>query len=233
MNRLRKLGDKYQVLITPEIKIAPDNPIMVGNWEDENLRNYYILEFDTLQAAQCEALKHPDIDWYRLVINHQHIFKRLEMLIGSILAENRINGELKSGLQDAETLKNTMFNRVMRGGNRFNLRYGMNDIITFTIINPWTNNLHHISKLLENHRAHLHRDDLRIRSKEIVDGRIICLYGVTEFGTIYEIRMVPTLLYQWAEWHKKSGFHNDDASNKLYKSLIEKQVIIDQGPVIR
>lgn len=233
MNRIRKFNDIYQVLITPEIKIAPDNPIMVGNWEDESLRNYYILEFETLQGAQCEALKHSDIDWYRLVMNHQHIFKRLEQQIGAILADNILNVEFRSHLQDAETLKNTMFNRVMRGGDRFNLRYSYNDLITFTIVNPWTDNLHHTARLLENYRSHLYRDDLRIRSKEIIDGKIICLYGVTEFGSIYEIKLVPTLINQWAEWHRKNGFRNEPSSNNLYNKMLEKQKILDAGPVIR
>lgn len=233
MNRIRKVDDVYQVLITPEIKIAPDNPLIVGNWEDENLRNYHILQFETLQDAQCEALEHPDIDWYRLVINHQHIHKRLEEQIGAVLAENKFNVEFKSKLMSPEDLKNIMFDRVMHGGERFNLRFSFNDIISFTIINPWNNNLHYISKTLETYKSHLVRDDLRIRYKKIIDGKIICLYGYTEFGTIYEIKLIPTLLHQWAEWYRKNGHRNQGAAEKLYAKTLKQQETLDSMPGFR
>lgn len=233
MNRIRKFNDIFQVLITPDIKIAPDSSLLIGNWEDESLRNYYVLQFDSLNDAQCEAYKYPDIDWYRMILNHEHIFKRLEYIIRAIINENNLNVEMKSILMDPETLKNTMFERVLQGGERFNLRYGLNDIISFTIINPWSNNLHNISKLLENYRSHLYRDDLRLRSKKIIDGKIICLYGITEFGTIYEIKLVPTLLQQWGEWYKKNGFRNPKNAEQLYNKYVKMQNTIDSYPVLK
>ncbi|QKF94265.1 hypothetical protein QKU48_gp0807 [Fadolivirus algeromassiliense] len=233
MNRIRKVDNKYQVLITPDIRISPDSALLIGNWEDESLRNYYILQFESLNDALCEAYNHPDLDWYRIVLNHEHIFKRLEMTIRSILNEHNLNVEFKGTLMDAETFKNTMFERVIKGGERFNLRYGMNDLISFTITNPWSNNLHNISKMLENYRAHLYRDDLRLRHKKIIDGKIICLYGYTEFGTIYEIRLVPTLIQQWAEWNTQNGTRNESAATKLYQDILKKQQAVDAGPIIR
>lgn len=229
MNRIRKVDNVYQVLITPNIKISPDSSLLIGNWEDESLRNYYVLQFESLNDAQCEAYKHPDIDWYRMVLNHEHIFKRLEYTIKAIINENDMSVDFRPVLLNPDALKNTMFDRVIKGGERFNLRYGMNDIINFTIINPWSNNLHNIAKMLENYRSHLYRDDLRIRHKKIVDGNIICLYGYTEFGTIYQIKLIPTLLQEWADWFQKSGFRNEDAANKLYQkySRNKNHLILD------
>ncbi len=228
MNRIRKIGNIYQVLITPSIKISPDNVIMVGNWDDPELRNYFILEFETLNDAQCEAYNHPDIDWFRIVINHKHIFKRLEMALRTIIYDSGFTVDFYPTLMDPETFKNTMFDRVMAGGERFTMRYGMSDIISFTITNPWTSNLHKLAKAIENYRYHLYRDDMRIREKKVVDGKIIILYGITEFGTVYEIKLMPTILYQWGEWYKKFGFLKQEHANNLYQKMLKKQDDLDK-----
>lgn len=233
MNRIRQSNGVYQVLITPSIKIAPDSALMVGNWDDENLRNYYVLEFQTLNDAQCEAFKHPDIDWHRLIINHEHIFYRLRSKIRSILDEFNFDVEFNSHLMSSETLKNAMFDRVLNGGERFNLRYNMTDIISFTITNPWSSILHKVAKSLELHRGHLYLDELRIRDKKIVDGKIICLYGITELGTIYEIKLLPTILQQWANWMNRYGFRQPEKGEQLYRQMLETQKRIDRTPAIR
>jgi len=233
MNRIRKFDNKYQVLITPDIKISPDSALMVGNFQDENLRGFYVLQFDTLNDAMCEAYNYPDIDWYRLVLNHKYIFKRLEDTLQKIIDDNQLSVEFRSKLVDPMSLKNIMFDRVIRGGERFNLRSGLNDIISFTIINPWTNNLHNVSKLIETFTEHVYRDDLRIRSKKIIDGKIIILNGFTEFGSVYEIKLVPTLLQQWADWYNKVGYKNEEAAQKAYAQLMEKQETLDSGPIYK
>ena len=232
MNRIRKMDNTYQVLITPDIKLSPDSSLLIGNFEDESLMNYYVSEFQSLNDAQYEAYNYPDIDWFRMVLNHQYIFQRLEQTIRYILAENNLNITFKPILMDADTFKNTIFNRVINGGERVNLKITSNDIISFTITNPWSNNLHNISKILENYRAHLFRDDLRIRKKIIID-KIICLYGYTDFGTIYEIRLVPSLIQQWADWYKKVGFRNEANANVLYNKFLNQQTMLDNGPIVR
>jgi hypothetical protein len=233
MNRIRKIKDGYQVLITPDIKIAPDQSLLIGNWSDEHLRNYHVLQFETLNDAQCEAYEYPDIDWYRLVLNHQHIFSRLESTLRNIIHNNNLSVEFRPTLMDPETLKNTMFDRVLRVGERFNMRSNMNDIINFTIINPWSHNLHTISTLLETYQAHLYRDDLRLRHKKVIDGKIICLYGITEFGTTYEIKLIPSLLQQWVDWYKKNGFRNETEATELYNKFMKQQQQLDSGPIVK
>jgi len=232
MNRIRKKNNIYQVLITPELKLAPDGAaLLIGNWGDEHLRNYYVLEFESLNDAQCESLNHPDINWYRIVLNHQHIYKRLDMTLRQILSDQNI--EFRSTLLDPESFKNIIFDRVLQAGEKFNLRNGMNDIISFIIINPWSSNLYYISKLLENYRAHLYNDDLRLRQKIIIDDKIILLTGYTELGTMYEIKLIPTLLQQWADNYNKNSYRDPKQSIKIYEKILQQQKNLDNGIIIK
>lgn len=231
MNRIRKTESGYQVLITPNMKIAPDLPVLIGNWEDADLRNFYVLTYPSLNDAQAEAYKYPDIDWFRLILNHKYIYERLDLKIKEILKDFNFNIEYQSHLMTPEEFKNKMFERVIRNGERFNLRYNFNDIISFTIVSPWSTSLHRISKVLENHRDHLYTDVLRIRYKKIVDGKTIILQGITEFGTIYEIRLVPSLLQRWSEWMNKTG-KSEEQGMQIYKRLLKQQNDVDRGPVL-
>jgi hypothetical protein len=131
-----------------------------------------------------------------------------------------------------EEFKNIMFNRVLAGGERFNMRHDFNDIICFTIVNPWSNVLHKISKMLEQHRVHLFRDELRIKEKKIIDGKIISLYGYTEFGSVYEIKLIPSLLDQWANFARKNAYRNPEGVQALYVKMLNSQKAVDQGSII-
>ena len=227
MNRIRNINGIWQVLITPNIRISPDSSLLIGNWDDTSLRGYTVLTFDTKRDAQNIAFHYPDIDWYRIVLNQEYIFYRLNKQISDILTQHQLNVQYIPQLMDPITFKNTMFDRVEIGGGRFNLAQNMNDIISFTIVNPWTQNLFKIAKILEKHRIHLYRDDLRLFKKKIVDGKIIFLYGMTEFGTVYEIKLIPTLLYQWSEWYKKVGHLKRNNAMKLYSQYLNLQKTID------
>jgi ABC-type antimicrobial peptide transport system permease subunit len=228
MNRIRKSDNVYQVLITPDIPESPDaSSLMVGSWTDEYLRGFYVMTFPTMNAAMAEAFKHADLDWYRLVTDHKEIFRRLDYTIKGILNDNDYDVQYQANLMTPDTVKNTMFDRVLNGGERFNLRSNFNDIITFTIINPWSKVLADIAKKLERYGDEINLDVLRIRDKEIIDGKIIILYGYTEYGTTYEIRLVPSLLHQWAVWHKKNGYRNDKTAENLYRKIMKKQNMID------
>ena len=233
MNRIREYNGTFQVLITPDIKISPDSSLLIGNWADENLKNYYVLQYDTFNDAMAEALNYPDIDWYKMVLNHKYIFMRLDSTLKHIINEYNFNVEFKAQLLDPTTLKNVMFDRVMKGGERFNLRYGLNDIIHFTIINPWKNNLHVIAKIIENYTSDTYRDDLRIRFKKIIDGSIIYLYGYTEFGTVYAIKLIPTLLNQATSWYDKNGFRDEKNFMMQYDKLLKMQQEVDNGVVLQ
>lgn len=195
MNRIRKIDNKYLVLITPDIKISPsDSSLMLGSWQDSNLSNYYVIKFDTMNDAMAEAFKYPDINWYRIVLNHQDIFIRLRNTITSVINAGILEKvQIRSKLMSADEFKNTMMDRVINGGGRFRLRDGFPDIISFTIVSMYSYVLFKVAKLLETYTDHLYSDTLRIKEKKVVNGKIIYLFGITEAGSIYQIKLMPSL----------------------------------------
>ena len=227
MNRIRKINGIYQVLLTPNIRISPDSSLFLGNFEDPSLRNYEVINFNSMRDAMNEAFKYPDIDWYRIILNHEYIYQRLYTDIKKIIKKFNFNVQFIPKLMDPLTFKDTVFDRVLIGGDRYSLAYGMNDIISFTIVNPWISNLHQLAQRILQHKEHVYRDDLRIRHKKIINNKIIYLYGQTEFGTLYEIKLVPTLLYQWAEWYKKYGYSKKPYAEKLYNKYLKLQDKMD------
>jgi hypothetical protein len=233
MNRIRKIGDIFQVLITPHNNIAPDSPMLYGNWDDDDYRNFYIMEFKSLNDAQCEAFEHPDIDWYRLVLNHKEIYIRLLNQIGDLVASNTVNFEFIPHLMAPLEVKNMVLNRVMNNGERFNLKYGLSDIISFTIISPWSKNLFNIANVIENYKEHFFRDDLRIREKIIHDNVIIFLYGYTELGTVYVIKLIPSLIYGWMKWADNNLQADPTLINNLYNKYLKKQKYIDSSDILK
>jgi hypothetical protein len=231
MNRIRKTKNGYQVLHTPDIKISSDNALLLGNLEDENLRNFYITEHPTINQAHYISLQEPDIDWYRITLNHTYIYHRLDEILRNILTNSGINVQYIPNLMNGDELKNNIFERVLIGGNRFSFKYGVSDIISFYIVNPWFSNLDYLSKKIEKHRTHLYRNDLRIRNKQIINDKIIRFTGMTEFGSIYEIVLIPTLLYNYNKWYQKIGHTNN--SDYTYRKILQQQNKLDQGVVIR
>lgn len=233
MNRIRESDSGYEVLLTPNIKFSPDSSLMVGNWEDEDLRNFEVIRTDHLLDAQNVAFGQPDIDWQKIILNHTHIYDRLRKLLKSIIDEQDMNVEFKPHLMSPNELKNTMMDRVQIGGDRFNLRHGANDMISFVITNQWTSNLRKLAKEIIENKQYLWRDDVRIRDSFVVDKKIIVLHGVTEFGSMYEIKLIPSLIYEWYVWHQKTGYKKPDASERYYRKMLLKQDDLDKGPVLR
>ncbi len=229
MNRIRFYNNVYQVLITPDYKVIPDNSLLIGNFSDSELKNYTVLEFTNLNDALAEAMNYVDIEWFKMCMNHKYIFANLEATLKGIFANYKLNVEFKPKLLSPEELKNVMFKRTINYGERTELKYGLNDIISFTIISPFSQNLHYISKLIQNYRSDTYRDDLRIRSKKIIDGKIIYLYGFTEYGTVYSIKLIPTLLNQAVEWKNNGNNIDDKTFNMQYNKMFKMQQDIDNA----
>lgn len=229
MNRIRKFGDTYQVLITPTQVSNAGFELLRGDlssFDDSFLRNYTVLTFNTLAEAQVEAFNYPDVDWDSIVLLHNNAFVDLGQLIQQDLDATNISAVFEPRMLNAEELKNTVFNRVMRYGERYNLSYNMNDVISFNIVNMWTKNLDEIS-------SHLINDfRLRIRKVKRVSG-IIILIGITDVSTAYEIRLIPTLFDQYIKWMKNNNITNVDLKKNMLDKCIKQQVAIDNGTVIR
>lgn len=216
MNRIRQHNGKHQVIITPHHRFDTGFELMLGNWTDSKLKNYSIKEFTNLEDAQCEALLYPDIDWLKIVLFHKEIYLKLHKIIKSELETNNFIVDFEAKIMTADELKNTMFNRVMQYGKRFNLSYNLNDIIGFHIINPWNSNLNEIKQILIKNKT------LRISKIHEVKGSIK-LIGVTDIGTTYEITLWPTLIAQWARWVSKEKNLSEKAIDDAFNDAVKAQ----------
>ena len=130
MNRIRKIGDTYQVLITPSIVSDASIGLMYGNWTDADLKGFCIKAYDDLADAQCEALRLPDINWKRIVSSHVDFFKDIKQKVSNLLDKYNLIYEMKATIVQPDDLKNTLFDRVIKFGDRFSLSHHMNDIIS-------------------------------------------------------------------------------------------------------
>lgn len=226
MNRIRKYNDKYQVLITPVQPFNPSFELIFGGWTDEHLTNYYILEYDTLGAAQCKAFELPDIDWRVMVLNYKYAYHDIKDLIRNVLDRERFIVDFEPKFMTPEEVKNIMFDRIMNYGKRFTLVYHMNDIIHYHITNPWTKNCFEIAEKLINEPS------LRIIKKIIHKGTIL-LVGKTNLGTTYEIVIWPTLIAQWAKWSQENKHLPKNIIEDHLTKSIKMQNNVDNGAVIR
>ena len=129
MNRIRKINNTYQVLITPTQLYNAGWEIMRASFymNDQYLRNYTILNFKTLGDAQCEAFKHPDLDWDSIVLLHENSFIDIKKILENHLASLNYIVDFRPRITNALELKNTIFDRVLNSGNRFNLSYQMKE----------------------------------------------------------------------------------------------------------
>lgn len=241
MNRIRKVNDNlFQVLVTPSFISNGSMELLLGSWpisrflnkdinrliiSDEYLRNYKILEFDTMQDAIDEAYKHPPIDWNKLINIHHDSYATIVQTVTNAIGNNKMIVEIDSHLMNPTELKETIFNRVFRHGDRFNLFYDANDVISVNIINPWTRNLLEISQLLKM------RPELRIK-KMLQSKTHITLIGLTEVDTAYEIRLWTSQIAQYVRWIKNNNL-DPNIYIKILSQIIERQQIIDNGDIIR
>lgn len=225
MNRILKYKDKFSVLITPTYTTSPSFEILLGNWTDEHLRGFKVMEFADLESAMEMAFKYPSIDWNKLVSAHEDSYQLISNSVKNNLSNGSFIVEIDSHLMNPTELKETMFKRVKHHGERFSLFYDANDIISINIINPWTQNLVEIANLLKT------VPELRIK-KMITTPTHITLIGATDIGTLYEIRLWTSIFAQWARWILYSNL-----DPKLYINMLgqlkEKQNVIDDGDIIR
>ena len=154
------------------------------------------------------------------MIIHQENFIKLNQDIKNILAKNKLIIEFHAHLQTPDGLKDAMFNRIMMNGERFRLIHDFNDIICFDIINPWSDNVMAISKLLQRESC------LKILYERNVDG-IVYLVAATDLGTSFEIRIWPTMVYNWVRWAAKNKQISGKALMDSYRRVQHAQAQVD------
>jgi hypothetical protein len=235
MNRIRRVGNTYQCLVTPSRAYDVGFEFLTGSWTDESLMGFDVLECRTYNEAECEAIEHPDIDWVKLVEFHKEPFFFLRDHIKSLLDTVKVVIEFKPVLMHPQQVKTTMFNRVLKGKRDmidknsttgFRTVDDMNDIINFTIINPWTKNLSEIEKRL------MRSDRLRIFNRIEKNG-IIHLIGRTDLDTTFEIILTTSIMDNWMEWRRVNIDKPIELHMSTLKNCLKTQRLIDATPVLR
>jgi len=236
-NRIREVAGGYQVLTTPHRKYDVGFEFMLGSWTDEGLLGFKILEFNNYADAECEALRHPDISWERLHEFHKDQYAKFGHIVTNVLDYSDITSNLFPHLMSPSEIKHVMMNRVSKAqqlmsiedyelfdeatDTSFRLAYDMNDIISYTIVNPWTANLEQIQNLLMNEtRLNLY--------KTHTSHGIIHLVGRTDIGSTYEIILCPSILYHFMLWKQD---HHHCAAGRLTRELrksVKLQKMIDR-----
>lgn len=225
MNRVRKYNKVFQVLVSPHQKYNTGFEFLLGSWTDAGIMGFKVKEFTSLYDAECEAQEQPDINWEQLVDYHKDIFVDLRKKVYDLVKDSGMVVQIKNNLMTPDQAKNIMFERVLNNDNEFRTVYDMNDIISFTLINPWSANIHELERRFI-------RSNFNIFNSIKKNG-IIMLVGRTDIGTTYEIILVPSVINNWLEW-KKLNPHLSNAQhlNEL-KNCIKIQNLIDENKPLR
>ena len=228
MNRVRKIGDDFQVLMTPHQRFHSGIELMIGNWTDPHLSNYYVETYPTWEDAMQRAYDFPDINWDQLVLYHKDIFSKLFDIIRYEIDVNNFDMNIKPMLLNSYQAKNLMFDRVIDLGKRFRLVYHMNDLISFWISNTYTANLKELAEILSINQ------ELRIIYTSEENG-IIKLVGKTDLGTSYEINLAPTLIADWGRWAMKNIHLPEEFRLEKLKKIKKHQDKLDKslGTILR
>lgn len=235
MNRIRKYDNIYQVLITPHQKYNVGFEFLLGSWTDEALMGFIVKEYDNLYEAECEAIQHPDINWEQLVEFHKDSYQFLKSQIQEIINRSNMAVELIPVLLTPEQVKNKMFERVIKGNvelrkdetlSGFRTVYDMNDIINFSIVNPWSRNLREIaSQLLKYGRLNIFHT--------LEKNNILHLIGRTDIGTTYEIILVPSIINNWMHWKNINSSLSPSRYVGALLNCIKAQNAVDSTFILR
>lgn len=235
MNRIRRVGRAYQVLVSPHQKYNVSFEYLLGSWTDESMMGFEVRDYGSYREAECEAIEHPDINWDQLVEYHRDAYLFLRDHIRRLLDKINIPVEFKHNLMTPEQTKHAMFDRVIKGqkilverqtSSGFRTVYDMNDIISFRIVNPWSKNLSEIELHLMNN------DRLGIFKKIIKNGTTL-LIGRTDIGTTFEIALTTSMVDNWFEWRQRNKNVPIDIHEANLKNCLKIQKIIDTTPSLR
>jgi hypothetical protein len=226
MNRVRKIGDTYQVLYTPHHRFHSGMELMLGNWTDPHFDNFSVETYNSWEDAMARSYELPDINWDQLVLYHKDNYNKLFEILTYEIDANGLNMQIEPILLNPHQAKQVMFNRVLKFGGRFRLIYHMNDIISFHITNSYTENLRELAEILSVNQA------LRIVHKTEEDG-VIRLIGKTDLGTSYEIVLAPTLIANWKKWAMKNPQIPPEMKQNRLREIQKQQRQIDKNNVLR
>lgn len=228
MNRIRRIDNIYQCIITPHRKYDTEFEYMLGSWTDESMIGFEVKTYSSYAEAECDAMDMPDIDWDKLVEYHKESYFFLRDRLSKIIRMCSIAADFKHCLATPHQIKNRMFDRVIMGNKTtsgFRLVHDMNDIISFVIINPWTHNLKKLAAIL------IQSERLDIFNKIEKEGTIH-LIGKTNIGTSYEILLMTSIVHNWVIWKEKNETNSDEHNKFALKNCLKTQQLIDSTFVL-
>lgn len=213
MNRIRKIDNKYQVLINENYKTNPSIELTLGSLlAKEYLKDYEIKEYATMREAMHQAYNLPDINFEKIYSDCIDVFKILNKEIKETI--KNLECDYTPYLLGPQQIKNVIFDRVKEKGRRFSF-YNFNDIIAFDVSVNYPVELERIIKYLINNK------NLRI-IRRVDNDTNIRLIGLTWNNITYEIRLwiheMKSLMY----WIYKNNKNVSDYTNEI----IEIQNII-------
>lgn len=213
MNRIRKVDNKYQVLINENYKTNPSIELTLGSLlAKEYLKDYEVKEYGTMREAMYISYNLPDIDFEKIYSDCIDVFKILNKEIKETL--KGIDMNYTPYLLGPQQIKDVLFDRVIEKGRRFSF-YNFNDIIAFDISVNYPVELERIIKYLINNRK------LRL-IRRVDNDTNIRLIGLTENNITYEIRLWINEMKSLMYWIYTKNKRVDDYVNEI----IEVQNII-------
>jgi len=227
MNRIRRTNKgTYEVLITPHRRFDSGIELILGGWTDTGLRGFTVKEFADLSGAENESNNHSTLDWKYLVSLQKSPFDYLHGELLKSLGKTDILHTVEPKLLTPDEAKNVMFERVKIHGDRFRLCYNFNDLITFKITNPWTENLNNIAEILK-----LNPNLKLIR--QYTNNNVIYLIGQTDNNTTYEILLCPTLIDHWSKWINRNSHLPEEVSSRTFNNTIKQQAYLDSTHILK
>lgn len=201
MNRIRKVDNKYQVLINENYKTNPAIELSLGSLlAKEYLKDYDVLEFNTLNEAMNIAYNLPNIDFEKIYSDCIDVFKYLNKEIKETLKDIDIN--YTPYLLGPNQIKNIIFDRVIQKGRRFSF-YNFNDVIAFDISVNYPIEIERIIKYLINNK------NLRL-IRRVDNDTNIRLVGLTFNNITYEIRLWINEMKELMYWIYKNDKNIND-----------------------
>ena len=108
MDRIREINGKYQVLLNQNYRTNPAIELTLGSLlADEYLKDYQVLEFNTMQEAMDLAFSLPMVDFNKIHSDCIDCFKGLNNIIYSSL--KGIIKEYHPYLLSPNEIKNSLF----------------------------------------------------------------------------------------------------------------------------
>ena len=193
MNRIRKINNQYQVLMTPHNSTEAESEYLLSQWTSEEVDEYDIKLFSTFDQAYNESCRYPNINWKFFYLYHSDIFHFLKQNIYESINTFSIYNDHKNiniltqfpiklmyNLMSEDDIKNNFFDRVYKKRNLFRPVYDFSDILIFKILCKNNDQMNEIKKIIPYCKVFKIVKIFQTQSG-------YTLIGTTPIGTTYQI----------------------------------------------